>query len=182
MLVVLVERRLPGRLLRCRVDLHGADEPGNRRQHRARDLADRAIGGECDPLDPAVAVLDDRFVAAQVERHCERTGTVGRRQRQRLPPAHAEAQRRVLKLRLGWGKSNRQLAEHLRVPMQRVARRAPLLVRQPPARWRSSAGPVGEGGLEPLEEGNLCCLQPAACLVELEPLDTVDLGKGLDDP
>src|SRR5262249_53417062 len=38
-----------------------------------------------------------------------------------------------------------------------------------------------EGLLKPIEEGNLRCLQPSACLVEIEPFDTVDLGERLDD-
>jgi hypothetical protein len=39
---------------------------------------------------------------------------------------------------------------------------------------------VSESCLKPIEEGNLRCLQPPACLVEIEPLDSVDLGEGLD--
>jgi hypothetical protein len=39
---------------------------------------------------------------------------------------------------------------------------------------------VGCEGLKPIEEGNLRCLQPSACLVEVEPFDAVDLGEGLN--
>ncbi len=38
----------------------------------------------------------------------------------------------------------------------------------------------GKGRLKPIEEGNLRCLQPSACLVEIEPFDAVDLGECLD--
>ena len=41
---------------------------------------------------------------------------------------------------------------------------------------------AGQGGLEPIEERDLGRLQPAARLVELEPLDPVDLGERPDDP
>src|SRR4029079_11178203 len=37
-----------------------------------------------------------------------------------------------------------------------------------------------KGGLKPIEEGNLRCLQPSACLVEIEPFDAVDLGECQD--
>ena len=37
-----------------------------------------------------------------------------------------------------------------------------------------------EGRLKLIEEGNLRCLQPSACLVEIEPFDAVDLGECLD--
>ena len=37
-----------------------------------------------------------------------------------------------------------------------------------------------KGRLKPIEEGNLRCLQPSACLVEIEPFDAVDLGECLD--
>jgi len=59
----------------------------------------------------------------------------GRRQRQRLPPARGEAQRRVLQLGLGGRQRHGELAQHLGVRVKRVARLAPLLVGQgrPPA-------------------------------------------------
>ena len=79
-----------------------------------------------------VAVLGDRLVGVQVERDDERARAVGRRQRRRLPAARGQPQRRVLELRLGRRQRRRQLAEHLRVRVQRVARRAPCV--------RSSAG------------------------------------------
>jgi hypothetical protein len=37
-----------------------------------------------------------------------------------------------------------------------------------------------QGRLKPIEEGRLGCLQPSACLVEIEPFDPVDLGECLD--
>jgi hypothetical protein len=54
------------------VDLDGTDEGSNRRQHLARDLADRPIGRQRDLPDAPVAVLDDGLVAAQVE--CDHEG------------------------------------------------------------------------------------------------------------
>lgn len=38
-----------------------------------------------------------------------------------------------------------------------------------------------KGRLQPIEEGDLCCLQPSACLVEIEPFDAIDLRECLDD-
>ena len=46
---------------------------------------------------------------------------------------------------------------------------------------RGSVRGGGEGRLKSIEEGNLRCLQPSACLIEGEPLDAVDLGECLDD-
>ena len=60
----------------------------------------------------------------------ERAGAVGRRQRQRLPAARAQPQRRVLELGLRGRKRRSQLPEHLRVGVERVEGRMPLLVRQ----------------------------------------------------
>ena len=50
--------------------------------------------------------------------------------------------------------------------------------RRPLARPRRH---VGQGRLQPIEERNLRRFQPAVCLVEVEPLDPVDLGKRLND-
>ena len=53
--------------------------------------------------------------------------------------------------------------------------------------WRATRAPretwedaAWEGRLKSIEEGNLRCLQPSACLVEIEPFDAVDLGECLD--
>ena len=67
MLGVLVERRRPRRLLRRRVDLDGPREVSHRREHITCDLAHRPVRRERDAPYPAVAVLDDRFVTAQIE-------------------------------------------------------------------------------------------------------------------
>ena len=94
----------------------------------------------------AVAVLDHRLVAAQVEGGGERSGPVRRRQRRRLPAAHGQAQRGVLQLRLRWRPGCGQLAEQLSVRMQRVAGGTPFLVgegRPPGRRPRGGRG----GGL-----------------------------------
>ena len=81
-----------------------------------------------DPLDPPVAVLDESLVRVQIERDDDRPRAVGRGQRQRLPAACGEPQCGVLELRLGRRKLHRELSEHLRVRMKRVARVAPCLV------------------------------------------------------
>ena len=73
-------------------------------------------------------MLGERLVRVQVERAHERTRAVGRRQRQRLPAARAQAQRGVLELGLRRRERNGELAEHLRVRVQRVARLTPLPV------------------------------------------------------
>ena len=70
-------------------------------------------------------MLDDRFVAAQIERDHERARAVRRRQRKRLPASCTQPQSRMLKLRLGRSKRHRELAEHLCMRVERVTRRAP---------------------------------------------------------
>src|SRR5262249_4226298 len=52
------------------------------------------------------------------------------RQERRLPATRSQVKRAVLELRLGRSECHRQLAEYLCVRMQRVARRAPGLIRQ----------------------------------------------------
>ena len=76
-------------------------------------------------------VVDDGLVGVQVEDEAERARPVGCGQRQRLPAADGQPQRRVLELRLRRRQHRGQLPEHLRVGVQRVAGRAPpLVVRQ----------------------------------------------------
>ena len=84
-----------------------------------------AVGRQRDAPPAAVAVLGDRLVGVQVQRHHERARAVGRRQREGLPPARGEPQRRVLELRLGRRDRRRELAQDLGVRVQRVAGRAP---------------------------------------------------------
>ncbi len=52
-------------------------------------VADRPVGRERDALDAAVAVLDDRLVACEVERDDDHARSVGRRQRLRLEATRA---------------------------------------------------------------------------------------------
>src|SRR5689334_22346367 len=75
-----------------------------------------------------VGVLGDRVVGVQVERDDQRAGAVGRRQRQGLPPASAEAQSGVLELRLWRGERHREFAEDLSVRVQRVSGGTPRFV------------------------------------------------------
>ena len=128
-LVVLVERGGPRRLLRRGIDFDGAPERADRRHHLARDVADGAVRCQCDASRAAVAVLGDRLMGVQVQRDDQRARAVRRREREGLPATRAEAQRGVLKLRLGRGERRRQLAEDLRVRVERVAGRAPRFVR-----------------------------------------------------
>ena len=128
-LVVLVERHGPRHLLRRRVDLDRAAEARGPPPARSRVTSPTGRSGVSATRSRApVAVLDDRLVRVQVERDDERPRAVGRRQRQRLPAARGQAQRGVLELRLGRRERHRELAEHLRVRVQRVAGRAPRLV------------------------------------------------------
>ena len=135
-LVVLVERHCPRSLLRCRVDPHRADEVAHGGQQLACHVGDGAIGGQRDAVRSTVGVLGDGVVAVEVQRDDQCAGAVGRRQRQGLPPAPAQAQRGVLQLRLRRGQHRRELAEDLRVGVHGVAGRAPRLVgkRQPSRR------------------------------------------------
>src|SRR5205807_6946399 len=98
------------------------------------DLANRLIRRQRDALPAAVTVLDERVVSAQVESHDNHPGAVRQRERERLPPACGQPQCGVLKLRLWRRQRGGQLAENLRVRMQRVAGRAPprVLERRPP--------------------------------------------------
>jgi hypothetical protein len=116
---VLVERRPPRHLLRRRIDRHWSDELADRGEEIARDVADGAVGRQRDAPRAAVAVLGDRLVPVQIQRDDERPGTVGRRERERLPATRSQAQRRVLELRLRRRGPRGQLPEHVGVRVQR---------------------------------------------------------------
>lgn len=131
MLVVLIERHVPLHLLRSGIDLHGAAQRSDGAQHLARHASHRTIGSQRDALPAAVAVLDDRLVSPEIEGGNERPRAVGGRQWGRLPSARGQTQRRVLKLGLGRSEHHRQLAQELRVGVQRVAGGAPLLIEKP---------------------------------------------------
>ena len=77
-----------------------------------------------------VDVLDQCLVGVKVERDAEGAGAVGRRQRRGFPSPCRQAKRCMLELRLRWSEDHGKLAEHLRVGVQRVARRAPGVVGQ----------------------------------------------------
>jgi two-component system response regulator MprA len=110
------------------VDLDAAGELADRVQELARDSSDRSIGSQGDPPRAAVAVLHERLVGSQIEPRHERARAVWRGQRKRLPAACAQTQRCVLQLGLRGRDRHRQLAQNLRVRVQRVARRAPAIV------------------------------------------------------
>ena len=126
--MVLVERHAPRDLLRCRVDLDRPAEPAHRGQHLAGHVADGAVRGQRDPFRRSPAVLDHGLVRPQVQRDDQRAGAVRCGQRRGLPSPGGQPQRRVLELGFGRGEPDRQLAQHLGVRVQRVARRAPILV------------------------------------------------------
>ena len=125
MLVVLVQRDLPRHLLGRGIDLDGAPQAPHGLEHLARHLRHGPVGRERDPCLSTAAVLDHGLVRAQVKGCDDRAGAVGRGQRKRLPAARAQPQGGVLELRLGRGKLHRELSEHLRVRVERVAGRAP---------------------------------------------------------
>jgi hypothetical protein len=73
-------------------------------------------------------VLGDRLVGMEIERDDERSGVIRSRERSRLPATRGEAKRRVLELGLGRRQQDGELAEDLRVGVEGVARRTPVLV------------------------------------------------------
>jgi hypothetical protein len=152
-LEVLVERRRPGGLLRPGVDLHRAGEVADGGQQLARHVGDWPVRGERDAVRSTVGVLSDRVMGSQVEHNDQRAGAVGRRQRQGLPSASAEAQSGVLELRLWRGERRCELAEDLSMRVQRVAGGAPRFVgKRRPSRGHPShasdedVSSLGEGG------------------------------------
>ncbi len=130
MLVVLIEWRLPGRLLWRGVDRDGPDELTDCFKQVASDLTDRAVRGEGHLLAPAVAVLDDGLVRVEIEGDGERTGPVGSREWEGLPAALSQAKRCMLQMRLRGCELCRKLPEDLGVCMERVTRGAPCVVGQ----------------------------------------------------
>ena len=127
---VLVERRAPRCLLRRRVDLHRTDQIGHCSQQLARHLGDGPVRAQRDGVCAPVAVLGYGAMVAEIERRDQRAGVIGCGERQRLPSTRGEAERSVLELRFGRREGDRELAQDLSVRVQRVARRAPRLVRQ----------------------------------------------------
>ena len=125
MLVVLVERLLHG-LLGLEVELDGARRARRAADELARHLADRAVGHQRDPADAAVAVLDDRLMALEVESDHEGARAVGRRQRQGLESPSGESKRGVLELGSGGARTVANLPRTCEWPwsVSRVSRHA----------------------------------------------------------
>ena len=123
--VVLVERDVPGNLLRLGIDLDRATEASHRIEHLPRHLTDGPVRSQGDPHLVAVAVLDHGLMSAQVEGRDERARPVRGGERKRLPAPCGQPQRGVLELWLGRGELDRELPEHLRVGVERVACLAP---------------------------------------------------------
>jgi hypothetical protein len=148
-LVVAVERHRPLDLLRRRIDLRLPRQVPDSLEDLAGDEPDGHVGDERDVGGGAAAVLDHRAVAVQVERDPERARPVGRGQRGRLEPPRRQPQRRVLQLRLGRGERRRQLAQHLRVGVQRVAGVLPIGVGRKRGPGLRHAGNRSSVGLRP---------------------------------
>ena len=143
-LVVLVEACLPGRLLRREIELDRPDQLVDRRQHFAGDLGDSPVGRERDPVNATVAVLDERLVRAEIQRDHEGARAVRGGECEGLPAACGEPQRGVLELRLGRRERGSELAENLRVRVERVARWTPRLVgERRPVRSHRPTLPIG---------------------------------------
>ena len=105
-----------------------AAELPQRIQQLARHLAHRAVGGERHAVPATVAVLGDRDVGAQVQRHDQGARPVRGRQGSGLPAPGGQPQRRVLELWLRRREPDGELAEHLRVGVQRVAGGGPAVI------------------------------------------------------
>ena len=192
MLAILIERRGPWHLLRGEVELNSSGERTHGVEHLARDLCHGPVRGERSPAAAPVRVLHHGRVLVQVKRGDERAGAVGCRQRRRLPSARCQPQRRVLKLWLGRRQPRRELAQHLRVGMQRVARLAPILVGKcrPPgchnaSRCRPVAIEVVQGTYKAFRDADKRLLTVAkrySTKVPFEKLDLLivdELGKNI---
>ena len=123
------------------VDRDRAAQGADRGQHLPRHLPDGPVRGQRDAFRRPGAVLDHRLVPVQVQRGDQRAGTVRCGQRRGFPAARGQPQGRVLQLGFGWRELHRQLAEDLGVRVQRVAGRAPPIVRnrRPPGHLRTVA-------------------------------------------
>ena len=150
--VVLVQRRRPRSLLRCRVDLHRADEVADRgQQSRVTSATGRSGASGMRWARPSLC-------SATASWRCRSSATTsapepsGAGSGSGLPPAGAEAQRGVLQLRFGRRQRRGQLAEHLGVRVQRVAGGMPRLIGQlgPPRRHGSHLGANVAGDAGPV--------------------------------
>ena len=129
--IVLVEGHTPGHFLWSYVDVDPVGELTDGVESLAGDGAHRTIRSQRDATAALGTRLDGHLVIPQIECHHEGPGAVRRRQGGRLPPSRRQAQRRVLKLRLGRRERHRQLAQELRMRVQRVAGLRPALVGNP---------------------------------------------------
>jgi hypothetical protein len=68
-LEVLIERHAPGCFLRPGVDVHGADEAGDVREHLASHFSDGSVGTQWRSSDATIAVFDDGFMPVEIEHH-----------------------------------------------------------------------------------------------------------------
>ena len=127
---VLVQWRRPRGLLWFGIERYGADEVSDRCQHLPRHCADRPVRRQCDVVRSTVAVLSHGMMVMQIQRDDQGAGTIWGGQRKGLPAAPAQAQRSVLKLRLGRRQRCGELAEHLSVCVKGVACCGPCLVRE----------------------------------------------------
>ena len=132
-------------------------------QHLPRDVPDGPIGGERHALGIPVGVFDDGLVGAQIEGGHDRARAVGCGQRERLPSARGQAQGGVLQLGLRRRQRDRQLAQQLRVSVQRVAGLLPFPVvdggpahRHRSSGYRSAEARPGRAGAHSFRPRTIC--------------------------
>jgi hypothetical protein len=112
----------------ARIERDRPDHFGDTVENLPRDVADGPMRGEGNTATSAIAVLDHSPVGVQVHDDDERARPLGGGKRRRLPAPSSEAERGVLELRLLGRESSSKFSEHLRVGVERVARRTPLFV------------------------------------------------------
>ena len=71
-------------------------DAADRREHLTRDVAHCPVRRECDPTLRSCAVLNHRFVRAEIESGDDCARSIRSRQRRCLPSARGKAQRGVL--------------------------------------------------------------------------------------
>ena len=138
---VLVERLAPGNLLRRQDRSRTARRARATAASSSRVTSPTGRSGVAERARRGHRCARRRPRARAGRARHERAGAVGGGQRQRLPAARGQPQRGVLELRLGRGERDGELAENLRVGVERVAGRLTALGEHRPSpaqiAWRS---------------------------------------------